>query len=132
MQGFSGCGCLKQSNFTLVNCHNTGKHRFINLVNLALLKLLANLAMGLARACQQQNPRCFFDLGDAHMQTPFYPAIDEVVIIYKWRKNIKYNVCNQQLTVLNKDIEWLNIVDKFALYNLLNNLKIAYKNFSIT
>ena len=42
-----------------VNCHSSGKYGFINLMNLALLKLLAELPMGLAIACQQQNPRSF-------------------------------------------------------------------------
>ncbi|MGJ5675080.1 MAG: IS200/IS605 family element RNA-guided endonuclease TnpB [Nostochopsis sp.] len=45
------------------------------------------------------------------------------------QKTLNYNACSQQLTVLKKEIEWLKVVDKFALQNSLKNLEIAYKNF---
>ncbi|MBG1245222.1 IS200/IS605 family element transposase accessory protein TnpB [Nostoc sp. NZL] len=44
-------------------------------------------------------------------------------------KNLNYNACSQQLTILKKEIEWLKEVDKFALQNSLKNLETAYKNF---
>ncbi|MBD2342004.1 IS200/IS605 family element transposase accessory protein TnpB [Calothrix sp. FACHB-156] len=45
------------------------------------------------------------------------------------QKTLNYNSCSQQLTLLKKEIEWLNVVDKFALQNSLKNLETAYKNF---
>ncbi|MEA5622103.1 IS200/IS605 family element RNA-guided endonuclease TnpB [Nostoc sp. UHCC 0251] len=42
---------------------------------------------------------------------------------------LSYNACSQQLTLLKKEIKWLNEVDKFALQNSLKNLETAYKNF---
>jgi putative transposase len=45
------------------------------------------------------------------------------------QKTLNYNTCSQQLTLLKKEIEWLNVVDKFALQNSLKNLETAYKNF---
>ncbi|MEH2263268.1 IS200/IS605 family element RNA-guided endonuclease TnpB [Nostoc sp.] len=45
------------------------------------------------------------------------------------QKTLNYNACSQQLTLLKKEIEWLNVVDKFALQNSLKNLETAYKNF---
>jgi putative transposase len=45
------------------------------------------------------------------------------------QKNLNYNSCSQQLTLLKKEIDWLKEVDKFALQNSLNNLETAYKNF---
>ncbi|QMS89170.1 IS200/IS605 family element transposase accessory protein TnpB [Nostoc edaphicum CCNP1411] len=45
------------------------------------------------------------------------------------QKTLNYNTCSQQLTVLKKEIEWLQEVDKFALQNSLKNLETAYKNF---
>ncbi|MBN3874852.1 MAG: IS200/IS605 family element transposase accessory protein TnpB [Nostoc sp. JL33] len=45
------------------------------------------------------------------------------------QKNLNYNACSQQLTLLKKEIEWLKEVDKFALQNSLKNLETAYKNF---
>ena len=45
------------------------------------------------------------------------------------QKTLNYNACSQQLTLLKKEIEWLKIVDKFALQNSLKNLETAYKNF---
>ena len=45
------------------------------------------------------------------------------------QKTLNYNACSQQLTALKKEIEWLNVVDKFALQNSLKNLEAAYKNF---
>jgi len=45
------------------------------------------------------------------------------------QKNLNYNACSQRLTLLKKEIEWLQEVDKFALQNSLKNLETAYKNF---
>jgi putative transposase len=45
------------------------------------------------------------------------------------QKTLNYNACSQQLTLLKKEIEWLQEVDKFALQNSLRNLETAYKNF---
>ncbi len=45
------------------------------------------------------------------------------------QKTLNYNACSQQVTLLKKEIEWLNVVDKFALQNSLKNLETAYKNF---
>ncbi|QLE53229.1 IS200/IS605 family element transposase accessory protein TnpB (plasmid) [Nostoc sp. C057] len=45
------------------------------------------------------------------------------------QKTLNYNACSQQLTLLKKEIEWLNVVDKFALQNSLKNLETAYKKF---
>ncbi|MCC5657073.1 IS200/IS605 family element transposase accessory protein TnpB [Nostoc sp. XA010] len=44
-------------------------------------------------------------------------------------KTLNYNACSQKLTILKREIEWLNVVDKFALQNSLKNLETAYKNF---
>jgi putative transposase len=45
------------------------------------------------------------------------------------QKTLNYNACSQRLTLLKKEIEWLQEVDKFALQNSLKNLETAYKNF---
>ncbi|MEH1781916.1 MAG: IS200/IS605 family element RNA-guided endonuclease TnpB [Nostoc sp.] len=45
------------------------------------------------------------------------------------QKTLNYNACSQRLTLLKKEIEWLQEVDKFALQNSLRNLETAYKNF---
>ncbi|MEH1785446.1 MAG: helix-turn-helix domain-containing protein [Nostoc sp.] len=45
------------------------------------------------------------------------------------QKTLTYNACSQKLTLLKKEIEWLQDVDKFALQNSLKNLETAYKNF---
>lgn len=45
------------------------------------------------------------------------------------QKTLNYNTCSQRLTLLKKEIEWLQEVDKFALQNSLRNLETAYKNF---
>lgn len=45
------------------------------------------------------------------------------------QKTLTYNACSQRLTLLKKEIEWLQEVDKFALQNSLRNLETAYKNF---
>jgi putative transposase len=45
------------------------------------------------------------------------------------QKTLNYNACSQRLTLLKKEIEWLEEVDKFALQNSLRNLETAYKNF---
>ncbi|GAX35017.1 IS200/IS605 family element RNA-guided endonuclease TnpB [Nodularia sp. NIES-3585] len=45
------------------------------------------------------------------------------------QKTLNYNACSQQLTLLKKEVEWLQEVDKFALQNSLRNLETAYKNF---
>jgi putative transposase len=45
------------------------------------------------------------------------------------QKTLNYNACSQLLTLLKKEIEWLQEVDKFALQNSLKNLETAYKNF---
>ncbi|MBD2386251.1 RNA-guided endonuclease TnpB family protein, partial [Cylindrospermum sp. FACHB-282] len=44
-------------------------------------------------------------------------------------KTLNYNACSQRLTLLKKEVEWLQEVDKFALQNSLRNLETAYKNF---
>ena len=45
------------------------------------------------------------------------------------QKTLTYNACSQRLTLLKKEVAWLQEVDKFALQNSLRNLEIAYKNF---
>jgi putative transposase len=45
------------------------------------------------------------------------------------QKTLNYNACSQRLTLLKKEIEWLQEVDKFALQNSLRNLETAYKKF---
>ena len=45
------------------------------------------------------------------------------------QKQLNYNGCSQQLTLIKKEIEWLKEVDKFALQNSLKALETAYKNF---
>ncbi|MEH1999959.1 MAG: IS200/IS605 family element RNA-guided endonuclease TnpB [Nostoc sp.] len=45
------------------------------------------------------------------------------------QKTLNYNACSQRLTLLKKEVEWLQEVDKFALQNSLRNLETAYKNF---
>jgi putative transposase len=45
------------------------------------------------------------------------------------QKTLNYNACSQRLTLLKKEIEWLQEVDKFALQNSLRNLETAYQNF---
>ncbi|MBD2532418.1 IS200/IS605 family element transposase accessory protein TnpB [Nostoc flagelliforme FACHB-838] len=45
------------------------------------------------------------------------------------KKTLTYNACSQRLTLLKKEIEWLQEVDKFTLQNSLRNLETAYKNF---
>lgn len=45
------------------------------------------------------------------------------------KKNLNYNGCSQQLTLLKKELTWLAEVDKFALQNSLKNLETSYKNF---
>lgn len=45
------------------------------------------------------------------------------------RQSLNYNGCSQILTLLKKEIEWLQEVDKFALQNSLKALETAYKNF---
>jgi putative transposase len=47
------------------------------------------------------------------------------------QKTLNYNACSQRLTLLKKEVEWLQEVDKFALQNSLRNLETAYKNFFV-
>lgn len=45
------------------------------------------------------------------------------------QKNMTYNQCSADLTMLKKQHEWLRSSDKFALQNALRDLDKAYQNF---
>ena len=56
--------------------------------------------------------------------------LDKKIKLYKDSKqSVNYNACSADLTLLKKEMKWLNEVDKWALQNSLKNLDNAYRKF---
>lgn len=56
--------------------------------------------------------------------------LDKKIKLYKdSKRSVNYNACSADLTLLKKEMKWLNEVDKWALQNSLKNLDNAYRKF---